>query len=52
MRSLMEILESLTGYLDEVACAGFFTDEELDDIESLENELYIQIKDMEVTNED
>ena len=52
MKGLIEIIEQLSGYLDMAAGAGFFSDEELEDISKLENELYIQIQDMEVSNED
>ena len=52
MRDLVEILDALTGYLDMTAGAGFFTEDESNDIDTLENELYMQIKDMEVIDED
>ena len=38
MRNLLEILEDLTGFIDDISC--FLTDTELDYIESLEQELY------------
>lgn len=52
MRSLIEILEAFTGYLDMAACMGVFNDDELEEIGKLEDELYVQIKDMEIVDED
>jgi hypothetical protein len=39
MSDITKTLKKLTGYLDMVAGTGFFTDKELQDIKSLENEL-------------
>lgn len=41
MRSLIEILDAFTGYLDMAAYMGVFNDDELEEIDSLENELYM-----------